>query len=190
MHGARELVEEGAGAHEPALDPRAAAAIHALDEEKEAAYRAIVAARFPIMDAARELVAALRADGFRTAVGSSGPPLNVARAIEGLALESAFDAVVTGRDVVRSKPDPECFLLAASRVVVDPARCGVFEDAPAGIVADLGGYQAVVPGDPEASALIERILTDDEEEITDTDTSQVQEVMEGGGRGRVRRATL
>jgi hypothetical protein len=33
-------------------------------------------------------------------------------------------------------------------------------------------------------------VPDDEEEITDTDTSQVQEVMEGGGRGRVRRATL
>ncbi|MFM7052349.1 MAG: HAD family hydrolase [Planctomycetota bacterium] len=106
-----------------------------LDHEKEAAYREIVSARFPIMDGARELVAALRAAGFRTAVGSSGPPLNVQRAIDGLALEGAFDAVVTGRDVRRSKPDPECFLLAASKVGVDPARCVVFEDAPAGITA-------------------------------------------------------
>ena len=46
-----------------------------------------------------------------------------------------LDAVVTGRDVKRSKPDPECFLLAASKVGVDPARCVVFEDAPAGITA-------------------------------------------------------
>jgi beta-phosphoglucomutase-like phosphatase (HAD superfamily) len=37
--------------------------------------------------------------------------------------------------VKRSKPDPECFLLAASKVGVDPARCVVFEDAPAGITA-------------------------------------------------------
>ncbi len=109
--------------------------IAALDHEKEAAYREIVAVRFPIMDGARELVASLRAAGFRTAVGSSGPPLNVQRAIDGLELVAAFDAVVTGRDVQRSKPDPECFLLAASRVGVDPARCVVFEDAPAGIAA-------------------------------------------------------
>ena len=109
--------------------------IHALDHEKEAAYRALVAHRFPIMDGARELVASLRADGFRTAVGSSGPPANVALAIQGLALENAFDAVVTGRDVRRSKPDPECFLLAAERISVPPERCVVFEDAPAGIAA-------------------------------------------------------
>jgi beta-phosphoglucomutase len=109
--------------------------IVALDDEKEAEYRAIVAARFPIMEGARELVASLRADGFRTAVGSSGPPLNVQRAIQGLELVAAFDAVVTGRDVKRSKPDPECFLLAASKVGVEPSRCVVFEDAPAGIAA-------------------------------------------------------
>jgi beta-phosphoglucomutase len=109
--------------------------IHALDEEKESAYREIVAVRFPIMDGARELVAGLRAEGFRTAVGSSGPPLNVQRAIDGLELVGAFDAIVTGRDVKRSKPDPECFLLAASKIGVDPARCVVFEDAPAGITA-------------------------------------------------------
>jgi beta-phosphoglucomutase len=109
--------------------------IAALDHEKEAAYRSIVAGRLPVMDGARELVASLRADGFRTAVGSSGPPANVALAIEGLALANAFDAVVTGRDVKRSKPDPECFLLAAERLSVPPERCVVFEDAPAGIAA-------------------------------------------------------
>lgn len=109
--------------------------IKELDHEKEAQYRALVTHRFPAMEGAREIVYALRAAGFRTAVGSSGPPENVARAIEGLELEGAFDAIVTGRDVVRCKPDPECFLLAAARVGVDPARCVVFEDAPAGIIA-------------------------------------------------------
>jgi beta-phosphoglucomutase family hydrolase len=109
--------------------------IAALDHEKEAAYRELVAAHFPLMEGARELVESLRIAGFRTAVGSSGPPLNVQRAVDGLALAHPFDAIVTGRDVKRSKPDPECFLLAASKVGVDPARCVVFEDAPAGITA-------------------------------------------------------
>ncbi|MEU2792170.1 HAD-IA family hydrolase [Streptomyces sp. NPDC007100] len=38
-------------------------------------------------------------------------------------------------DVTRGKPDPEPFLLAARRLGVDPARCVVFEDAPAGLAA-------------------------------------------------------
>jgi beta-phosphoglucomutase len=110
-------------------------AIEALDHEKESEYRAIVASHLPLMEGARELVQTLREAGFRTAVGSSGPPPNVERAIAALSLPAAFDAVVTGRDVRRSKPDPECFLLAASRAGVDPSRCVVFEDAPAGITA-------------------------------------------------------
>ncbi len=35
-------------------------------------------------------------------------------------------------------------------------------DTAAGAMQDLGGYQAIVPGDPKASALVERITSDDE----------------------------
>jgi len=45
------------------------------------------------------------------------------------------DVVVTADDVVRGKPDPEPFVLAAQRLGVDPARCLVVEDAPAGLAA-------------------------------------------------------
>lgn len=45
------------------------------------------------------------------------------------------DVFVTVDDVVQGKPHPEPFLLAASRLGVDPARCLVVEDAPAGIAA-------------------------------------------------------
>ncbi|WP_042800653.1 HAD-IA family hydrolase [Streptomyces sp. C] len=46
-----------------------------------------------------------------------------------------FPELVTAGDVTRGKPDPEPFLLAARRLGVDPARCVVFEDAPAGLAA-------------------------------------------------------
>ncbi|MFJ3880719.1 HAD-IA family hydrolase [Streptomyces sp. NPDC090077] len=46
-----------------------------------------------------------------------------------------FPELVTAEDVTRGKPDPEPFLLAARRLGVDPARCVVFEDAPAGLAA-------------------------------------------------------
>ncbi|MFG2880923.1 HAD family hydrolase [Streptomyces sp. NPDC048297] len=56
--------------------------------------------------------------------------------------EARLDAVgilpktlVTADDITRGKPDPEPYLLAARRLGVDPARCVVFEDAPAGLRA-------------------------------------------------------
>ncbi|AOX47378.1 hypothetical protein BJP65_11800 [Microbacterium sp. BH-3-3-3] len=45
------------------------------------------------------------------------------------------DVFVTVDDVENGKPHPEPFLTAAARLGVDPARCLVVEDAPAGIAA-------------------------------------------------------
>ncbi|MFD5570519.1 HAD family hydrolase [Streptomyces cadmiisoli] len=56
--------------------------------------------------------------------------------------EARLDAVgilpktlIAADDVTRGKPDPEPYLLAARALGVDPARCVVFEDAPAGLEA-------------------------------------------------------
>ncbi|WP_055492818.1 HAD-IA family hydrolase [Streptomyces sp. TP-A0356] len=43
--------------------------------------------------------------------------------------------LVTADDVTRGKPDPEPYLLAARELGVEPSRCVVFEDAPAGLAA-------------------------------------------------------
>ncbi|WP_069761399.1 HAD family hydrolase [Streptomyces sp. LUP47B] len=43
--------------------------------------------------------------------------------------------LIAADDVTRGKPDPEPYLLAARELGVDPARCVVFEDAPAGLRA-------------------------------------------------------
>ncbi|TMU90018.1 MULTISPECIES: HAD-IA family hydrolase [unclassified Streptomyces] len=43
--------------------------------------------------------------------------------------------LISADDITRGKPHPEPFLLAAERLGVDPARCVVFEDAPAGLAA-------------------------------------------------------
>ena len=48
---------------------------------------------------------------------------------------SAPLTVVTIDDTSRGKPVPEPFLLAAERLGVDPSRCVVVEDAPAGLAA-------------------------------------------------------
>ncbi len=105
-----------------------------IDSRKEALFRDIIARDFPTMDGARELIEALRAAGFRVAIGSSGPPENVALALGRLG-RHLFDGVVNGMDVQRGKPDPQVFLLAAERAGVEPHRSLVVEDARPGIEA-------------------------------------------------------
>lgn len=109
--------------------------VEALDGRKEVLYREIVAANFPAMDGAPELIDALHADGFAIAAGTSGPPKNVELCLERLQRSDRFSAIVTARDVTRGKPDPEVFLLAAERLRLPPDRCVVIEDAPAGVAA-------------------------------------------------------
>lgn len=106
-----------------------------LDARKEEAFREILAADFPAMDGAGELIDACFAAGFRLAVGSSGPPENVRLVLRSLRREREFRAVVTGRDVARGKPDPRVFSLAAERLGLAAASCVVIEDAPAGVEA-------------------------------------------------------
>jgi mannitol-1-/sugar-/sorbitol-6-phosphatase len=45
------------------------------------------------------------------------------------------DVLVTADRVPRGKPAPDPYLIAARELGVDPARCAVLEDAPAGIAA-------------------------------------------------------
>ena len=115
-----------------------------LDERKEALYREIIRANFPAMDGSAELVEALAADGFRVAIGSSGPPENVALVLEQFTAGRRIDAVVTGADVTRGKPDPQVFLLAAERLGVPPASCAVVEDAVHGVTAALRAGMAAI----------------------------------------------
>jgi beta-phosphoglucomutase-like phosphatase (HAD superfamily) len=42
---------------------------------------------------------------------------------------------VTGSDVTHGKPNPEVFLKAAEKLDLEPSRCAVVEDAPAGVEA-------------------------------------------------------
>ncbi len=111
------------------------ATIAAIDARKEALFRDIIRARFPMMDGVRELLDGLHRAGFRVAIGSSAPPENVALVLEHFGGPSRFDGIVNGMDVKRGKPDPQVFLLAAERAGVQPSRCVVIEDARPGIEA-------------------------------------------------------
>ena len=52
--------------------------------------------------------------------------------------------LVSSDGLERGKPDPACFLIAARRLRIDPARCVVLEDAPAGILAGRAAGATVI----------------------------------------------
>jgi sugar-phosphatase len=54
------------------------------------------------------------------------------------------EVLISADSVARGKPDPEPYLLGASRLGVAPGRCTVFEDAPAGVRAGKAAGMRVV----------------------------------------------
>ena len=93
---------------------------------------------------AAEWIAALKNGGWRQAIASSAPRLNVQAILEALNLQKYFDAFTSAEDVTRGKPDPQVFLTAASRIGVPPAHCIVVEDVPAGVeAARKGGMRSI-----------------------------------------------
>ena len=84
-----------------------------------------------------ELVAAARASGHvKLAIATSGRKEKQFPVIEGTGLNLEwFNAVITGDDVTRKKPDPQIYQLAGQRVGLPPGRCVVVEDAPVGVTA-------------------------------------------------------
>ncbi len=82
------------------------------------------------------------------AVVSGGARDSVTASLERLNLLDRFDTLVCAGEYQRSKPDPESFLLAASRLGVAPDSCLVFEDTDIGIQAATAAGMASVKVPP------------------------------------------
>lgn len=108
----------------------------AVGLRKETLYRDLVRRDgVSLLPGVPELLAGFAERGWPQAVGSSAPRGNLDLLLAVTDTLQYFAAVVSGDDVTRGKPDPEVFLAAAAMLGADPARCVVFEDAPAGVQA-------------------------------------------------------
>lgn len=89
---------------------------------------------------ARDLFAA----GAKISVASGSDLSLVQPSLEQTGLADLFSIVITPADVLRGKPAPDMFLLAADRMGVAYGDCLVFEDGAAGIAAaDAAGMASV-----------------------------------------------
>lgn len=80
-----------------------------------------------------DFLEATKAAGIKIALGSASK--NAQTILDRLEITDYFDAIISGNEVSKAKPDPEVFLLGAKSIGVDPADCVVFEDAQAGVEA-------------------------------------------------------
>jgi HAD superfamily hydrolase (TIGR01509 family) len=164
----------------------AAADVHGLeltDEQVKAAAKlreqylieTIKAEPLPPFAGVLELIdAALKKHDFRLAIATSA-----SRELSQTILESAKVpyhkmVYVTGSEITRKKPDPELFLVAASRMGIEPAHCVVIEDAPSGVqAAKAAGARCIaVTNSTSADKLQEADLICDSLEAIDTTTIQ------------------
>lgn len=77
----------------------------------------------------------LKNHGIKIGLVTSSNDVKMKEVNKVLHLDRVFDTIVTGSDVKKGKPDPECYLLAAQRLNADPRNCYVFEDSLAGLEA-------------------------------------------------------
>lgn len=97
-------------------------------------------------------------------IGLCSSSKNAEFVLKKLDLYELFDVVVTGNDIVNTKPDPEIFLKAAELLNLHPLNCIVFEDAEAGVNAAVAAkMKCIGVGEIDFSHLIDESIKSYEE---------------------------
>lgn len=116
-----------------------------LCDRKDALYHTYYTPHLRAIDGFFDVIDRADRHGVPCAIASASGPANISFVLDGLKLTERFATVVGAADVKNGKPHPDMFLAAAERMKVNPERCLVFEDAPAGIeAARRAGMGAVV----------------------------------------------
>lgn len=98
----------------------------------------------PAMPGSIEFLHQLKERGIQIGLVTSSDDSKVERAFKLHQLENIFDTIVTADRITKGKPDPMCYLLAATDLNVSPADCLVFEDSFAGIQAGTDAGMRVI----------------------------------------------
>ena len=113
-------------------------------DEKEERFRQVIQGKVKPFPGVLTLVRNLDAAGYKQAVASSTLLKNIHLILNALTIPDFFDAIISGEEVAKGKPDPEAFLKAAKGMSFAPDRCLVIEDAAAGIeAAKRAGMKAI-----------------------------------------------
>lgn len=130
-----------------------------LEEAVVERVAAQIRARCDLLPGVHQALALCESRDWRLALASNSPAILCKLVLRELDLVRRFDAVVTADDVEAGKPDPAIYLLAASRLGVEPRECLAFEDTLTGVraaraagmrvVAIPSGGQRIAGGEPD-----------------------------------------
>ena len=91
---------------------------------------------FPYFPGVEQFIRTLQKHGVRTALVTSSNNKKMAYVLRvHPEFAELFECMITADKITRSKPDPECYLLAARELQIEPDDCCVFEDSFSGIEA-------------------------------------------------------
>jgi HAD superfamily hydrolase (TIGR01509 family) len=108
--------------------------VRRIGDDKEGEFRRLAETHgLRPLPGARDWLSTLKASGWKQAIASSAPRVNVDMMLRVARLEGCVDAIVSADEVNVGKPDPQVFFKAAERLHVPPSRCIVVEDAAAGV---------------------------------------------------------
>jgi HAD superfamily hydrolase (TIGR01509 family) len=97
----------------------------------------------PWRPGARELLASLRDADVPMALVTMSIGRMAHRVVDAIGFD-AFDVIVSGDMVASGKPDPDCYLLAAQRLGVDPRESVAIEDSEYGVAAAVAAGMATI----------------------------------------------
>lgn len=124
--------------------------VEALDATLRPHYNALRATRDVRIHGSVAVLRAL-AEHTPVAIVSGSPRSAIAEAVGHMGIEDCLAFYLGSSDYAPGKPSPACFLAAAARLGVTPARCVVFEDSTAGIqAAKSAGMSVVALARPDA----------------------------------------
>jgi len=108
----------------------------------------------PVLPGVLDLLNEARSRGLKLAVASSSPHVWVDTHLTRLGLFEYFAHTICSDDVTLTKPSPELFLLALSKLNVRADRAVIFEDSPNGVkAANAAGIPVVAVPNPITSQL-------------------------------------
>lgn len=112
-------------------------------DKKQGYFRELLdAAQIPRYDTTIKLIDDLQKDKIKVAVISSSK--NCPHILKKIGIFDRLDAVISGSDITKGKPDPQIFLMAAQKVGANPENCVAFEDAVLGVESAKNGNMKCV----------------------------------------------
>ena len=109
----------------------------ASDKKQKYFLEELNSGKIPVYESTVNLIKSLRKNDIKIAIISSSK--NCPYILQKTGVDKITDAIVSGDDIKRGKPDPQIFIMAARRIGLSVDECVVFEDAVLGIEAAVNG---------------------------------------------------